>query len=683
VALAHPNAPAHAGGTRTFETTTDEEFGQGEAKTTMIVPPGEVVAGMRSDKVKIDAAFVWTAAPSADGKTVFVGSGDPGKVFALNVAKPAKDEARAVATLSEPWVTALAVEKDGFILAATTPGAKVYRIDPKTGANKQIAKLDVEHIWSLVHDPRSGKTYAGTGGGGTIVAIDKTGKPSKLWDSDDQHVVALADDGAGNLLAGTSEGAVLFRVRPGGQAEALHDFDADEVRAIAVKDKSIFVAVNDFDGGGDIPSTSSSKTPAVGTKLVADGKSPAAPGKLPRPGSVKAKGAVYRIEADGSIETMFSLGQGYFTSLHVDAKGNVFAAAGTEGKVFKIDTDRRASLVIDLPERQALAIVPAEPAFLVATGDLGAVYRVGPVPAGEALYESRIFDAATPARWGRLRYGATASITFETRSGNTAKPDKTWEPWRAVATPVFSGQEGEGRVVSASARYLQYRAKLPTDATLRDTAVFYVPQNQRARVNELTLADAKKGAAADARAERQHSSVLKLRWDVKNPDGDPLIYRLSYRQEDEPVWRPVDDGDPLTKPEFDWNTDTVPDGKYVVRVWVSDGAAVAQDQALSETYVSPPLLIDNTRPQVEGLLAKPPVVTGRAEDAASPIAQIEFSINGGEWRPASPSDGILDQKVEPFSFRLPELPPGIHVVAVRAYDSADNAGVAKVVVKTK
>ena len=70
---------------------------------------------------------------------------------------------------------------------------------------------------------------------------------------------------------------------------------------------------------------------------------------------------------------------------------------------------------------------------------------------------------------------------------------------------------------------------------------------------------------------------------MENPDSDNLIYRLGYRQESESVWRPLGGPDPLTKAEFDWNTDSVPDGLYLVRVWVTDERSNSSDRALDST----------------------------------------------------------------------------------------------------
>jgi hypothetical protein len=77
------------------------------------------------------------------------------------------------------------------------------------------------------------------------------------------------------------------------------------------------------------------------------------------------------------------------------------------------------------------------------------------------------------------------------------------------------------------------------------------------------------------------------------------------------------------------------------------------------------------------LASRAGVVTGRVHDAASVISQIEYSIDGFDWRPASPSDGALDQLTETFSLRMPTLAAGPHVITVRAWDTADNVGSAR------
>jgi outer membrane protein assembly factor BamB len=695
---------ANAAATKVFRQTSAKDFEEGEATGSMILPTGEVVAGMKTTHVPLDAAFVWCAAQTRDGQTAYFGTGDQGKIFAVDTKAPhAGDEkpARKVADLDAAWVTALAVRNDGTLLAGTTPGGRIYSVDPKTGNAHEWTTLSADHVWSLAYDARTGVTYAGTGSPGKVFAIDDKGHARELWDSGDKHVVSLAQEPGGTraLLAGTSEEAILYRVSLEGRAEALQDFEAEEVRAIAPTRDAIYVAVNDFEKGS--PPAVGGPVAAKGTRIMQTAGAPSSAGSLPRPGQRKAKAGLYRFERDGRVEQIFSLGDGYLTAVLPDpdgtpgavagsttGEGGVFVATGTQGKVYRVYKDRTAALALDLPERQVLALVRAGVSFLAGTGDIGGVYRAQPSAGEDASYLSKVLDGEFPSRWGMLRWHGTQNLVVETRSGNTAKPDASWNAWRKLDRLQAGNDESAGHVASLGARYLQYRVGLGSaGARLRDVSIYYVPQNQRARVTELTLADPSPPSSSGSSSSvgsRVHSPVLKLRWKVDNADGDDLNYRLAYREENEVVWRPLGGPDPLQKPEYDWNTEAIPDGNYTVRVLTSDERSRPRSEALESTFISPPLLVDNRKPEILGLdAAHYPQVTGRARDTGSNITEIEFAVDGGDWQLVPPNDGIFDDRVEPFAFQLPTLPAGPHNVTVRAWDSADNVGAAAITVRTK
>jgi hypothetical protein len=689
-----------AGGTQSFRQTTAKDFEEGEATASVILPTGEVVPGLRANRVPLEAAFVWCSATSPDGKTAYFGTGDQGRVFAVKLREGSSaPTARRLADVGVPWVTALAVRPDGTLIAGSTPGGRVYVIDPAKGEARQLAKLQAEHVWSLAHDPKTGITYAGTGGAGKVFSVDAKGAVKQLWDSGDKQVVSLVSFGSGVLYAGTSNEGVLYRVEADGRAIALHDFEADEVRAILRVGNATYVAVNDFIGtGSDAPSTStttttttvtstSSSAPAKGTRIsLGGGGTTAATPSGGRGGAARGRGAVYRVDDAGGIEQVFALSDGYLTALLADGN-SVLAAAGTQGKVYRLLPDRTFALAADLSERQALTLLRAGDGFLVGTGDVGGVYEVRPAGPGDASYLSKVFDGDFFTRWGRLRWMGSPNLQFETRSGNTAKPDRSWTPWKKLESVGWTGADGEGQIASFASRYVQYKVALPDKgSTLKEVTLFYLPQNQRPRVTDVYLAEPT--ATTGAAATRVHSSTLKLRWRVDNSDGDTLVYRLGYRQESEAVWRQLGGPDPLSKPEFDWNTDSVPDGLYLIRVWVTDERSNSSDRQLDSTFVSAPFLVDNTRPEVRDLTvqsnSKPPVIVGRSRDNGSVVSQVEYSVDGDDWRPATPGDGLFDQRVENFAIRLgANLGKGPHVVNIRAWDGADNLGAGRIQVEVK
>ncbi len=696
----------NAAGTRSFRQTTARDFEEGEATSAMVLPSGEVMAGQKALQAPIEAAFAWCAALSPDGKTGYFGTGDKGRIFAVPVGGTDAPTPRKLAEVDAPWVTSLAVRPDGLLLAGSTPGGRVFAVDPRTGTSRVFAKVAAEHVWALHHDPKSGTTYAAAGAPGKLFAIDAKGAARMVWDSGDKHIVSLSPHPEAGVLVGTAETAILYRVTPDGRATALHDFDADELRAIVRVGAVTYLAVNDFEksGGDGGASTMGAPTAVVtaaprGTKISGAAPAPASVGSPPRPGATKAKSAVYRLSDDGAIESVFSLTDGYITALLRDSSGDVFAAAGSQGKLYRLfgaragadgdSRDRSFALVADLPERQILSLLPAPEGFLLGTGDVGAIYRVRPVRGTESTYLSKVFDADQPARWGRLRFSGSTSLVIETRSGQTAKPDKTWPDWRRLEDVQRSGPESDGRIGSPPSRYLQYRVGfVGGDATLKDVQIHYLAQNQRPRVLDVTtLADGGApgpGFGVTAPVVRSHSPVVKLRFRMDNPDGDDLLFKLWFRRSDESLWRPFGPPEPLTKPEYDWNTESIPDGRYLVRVWVSDERSTPRDRAMDSTFVSVPFLVDNTRPDIVELAASGAVVSGRARDSGSPIAALDMSIDGQEFRPVAPTDGILDQVSESFSVRLPAgVGKGPHIVNIRALDVADNVGAGRIAIDVK
>jgi hypothetical protein len=122
----------------------------------------------------------------------------------------------------------------------------------------------------------------------------------------------------------------------------------------------------------------------------------------------------------------------------------------------------------------------------------------------------------------------------------------------------------------------------------------------------------------------------------------------------------------------------VPDGSYSVRVVASDAPANAPDLARTAELESTTFEVDNTPPVIEP--AAPVRVSGSAvtarwafvvRDAHSPIQRLEYSVDGGRWQAAFPTDGMADARIERFELPLAGAKPG-HVIALRASDALGN-----------
>ena len=68
--------------------------------------------------------------------------------------------------------------------------------------------------------------------------------------------------------------------------------------------------------------------------------------------------------------------------------------------------------------------------------------RMSPPYASFCTFESRVLDAEQLVDWLELTYAGSTptgtTVSFETRTGNTATPDAGWSVWQAVNSPISS-----------------------------------------------------------------------------------------------------------------------------------------------------------------------------------------------------------------------------------------------------
>jgi hypothetical protein len=292
------------------------------------------------------------------------------------------------------------------------------------------------------------------------------------------------------------------------------------------------------------------------------------------------------------------------------------------------------------------------------------------------VWTSKVLDAGLRATYGRLDWRATGAVELSIRSGNTATPDTTWNPWSAaLATPGLPKME--------PARYTQIRARWSHDpqAALREVHLYFVTDNARAIITSVDASQRsgskslKQGVQASGGEVPRASSSVKISWKVDNPDQDEMRYRLFYRLDSEAQWRPMlKPAEKLTSTDYSWDTSALPEGTYRILVEGTDELANPPDRVLKHSLASGPLLVDNTPPVFKALDMKGRRLSGEVVDGVGPIARIEVSVAGSdEWRPINPRDGVFDQPAEAFDADVSALiPAGSTIVAVRAYDTAGN-----------
>lgn len=139
-----------------------------------------------------------------------------------------------------------------------------------------------------------------------------------------------------------------------------------------------------------------------------------------------------------------------------------------------------------------------------------------------------------------------------------------------------------------------------------------------------------------------------------------MRFDLYFRGQGEEAWILLEKG--LLQPTHPWDTSTVADGWYEIKVVASDRMDNAADRALEGFKISDPILVDNTAPAVERLEAK---VNKRsvdlkfvAVDTTSRIVEVAYAVDSSlDWLTLVPVDGIFDALKKEFRFTIPDLPP--------------------------
>lgn len=730
-------AAAFAAGTATWEMNTYDDFLKGRFENVSLSRDGQLLLAPKMETVfSSDQPAVWSVVQAPDG-ALYLGTGHRGQVY--RVDKSAKGS--VIWTADEPEVFVLALDGKGRLYAGTSPNGKVYRIE--NGQAEEYFNPAATYIWSLAF-ANDGTLYVGTGDEGKIFRVDTAGKGEVYYQTGQSHVTSMAIDPAGRLLAGTEPNGILYRVSGKDKAFVLYDANLPEIRSLVPRaDGTILAAAL---GGSLAKRTTAALTapakaqavPVVATSVTvtaAQGGVEIKPkpeqAKPPPPGALAApampvievpgveKSALYEIHPDNTVETLWSSSEENAYDL-LPSGQNILFSTDKDGRLYELDVRRKVTLLSQTNESEAVRLLQSGEGLLVATANMGKVYRIGRERAASGVYEAPVHDAARVARWGRLSWqaepGEGCRVAFQTRTGNSARPDETWSDW----SEPLADAEGS-QIPSPNARYVQWRttltgaggrtpalhsvtlAYLPANSTPKVTGISVSsqtspaqaaasttqPQSTDTSVYSITVTDTGEAGAstvsgtATQKLTKSNSDQLQLTWQAEDADGDKLIYSLHFRGEGEQQWKLIKSD--LEEAKYTLDSDALADGKYFFRVQVSDRLVNPPDWARESDRVSAPVLVDHTPPVVT--IAQPKRngqsvdVAVSASDAASPLRRCEYSLDAGPWIPVAANDGIIDSRQETFEIKLEHLPPGEHLLVIRVYDSANNAGLAKVVLR--
>jgi len=626
---------------------------------TVTLAPALVAKGLN------DAAAVWQTTVDRGGN-VYVATGNQGRLYRIRPPSlvPRRSSPELVFDSGTGEVLALTSDASGTVYFGTTPDAEVYRIRPG-GKPELLCSTDESYVFSLLAAPPSTSTsasiYAATGGHGKLLRIAPDGSATEVFTAPQAHLTTLTWLVPGKeLLVGTSPDGIVYRLSfAAGAAKpdvsVLYDTPLNEVKAVATDTAGrVYIGANAGDDTDD---------------------------------SVHA--GVYMIDRFGVRRWFWPAPDSMVFSLACvpSSTSSLLVATGNKGMVYELDTLGRLSVRYRLKETQALCLTPLSSGLRLGTGNPGKLYEAGSSYADSGFITSAPHDCANPALFGTLSYRANVpagtGLTFETRSGNSEKPDSTWSQW-SIAAPD---------ITSPSRRFIQWRCRMRTTFPnltpgLQRVDIYFRSANLAPVIKKLdiaqpTLEDAIKGTNKPSR---------QITWEASDPDGDSLSFELFFRGAAEKSWQKV--GREVNDNRYDLDTRALPDGWYELRLVTTDAPTEPVGAVLTAEQVSRPFLVDNTAPTVAGLKAGAPDpktgvcrVSFSAQDALSPIAAARVSVNAGDWLTLEPQDHIFDSGSERFSadVRLPSSVLGLSsfVVSVWVADAQGNVAAARTTVRAR
>jgi hypothetical protein len=658
-----------------------------DAKGTLFVgtsPDGKVYkvssSGEKSVFFDPKSKYIWDLVFGSDG-TLYVATGDKGQIFAVTP----DGKSTLFYASDEAHIRVLAFDAQGRLLAGTEPSGRVLRITAREGSSSEK------------NSSKNGSEAGATGSAGGFV----------LYESAKREVTALTVGSDGTIYAA----AIGEKQRASGLAPTT------------------------------VIATPQGTTTFTNSGIISGGAAQA----IFTPFPTMLSSSIYRITTDGAPEELWSSREDVVYALGMAQDGRLLAGTGNNGALLAIDQHGAYAQLAKAGSAQITGIVRnTEGKIFLCTANPGKVFSVGPEFEPEGSYESHSFDAQIFSQWGRVEWwspsvenratgnaknsqhtGGEPRLEFFVRSGNTEEPNAEWSRW-------FGPYARSGSPVEAPpARYVQWKAVIhdgrPGDG-IYWVSVAYLPRNIAPVIDGIALQDP--GVRAQTTfvtaAGQQQSATLRMPpadntngviitqsivsprfeqppqgfvqkgyesvlWNAHDANDDDLRYAIYFRGENEHDWKLLKDK--LDQKFYSWDTTTMPDGGYYLKIMASDAPSNPPAAALTAERESERFEVDNTPPVIEKLEAlasspraanTPPsdsvTVRFSARDSATSIERAQYSVDGGDWILCSPLMHISDAPEEHYDFSISSVGAGEHTIAVRAYDRFENVGSAKTIV---
>ena len=729
--------PLSAQGTHLWTQSQVDEFEKGTPQGVAITSDGHLRQGPGlTDLLTTPSTFVWSVAVDKKG-VAYAATGSPATVLRVgNDKKPF-----TLFKTKDLTVQVVRFGPDGALYAATLPSGKVYKLNPDATSTEDdssatvvfdAGKLDgnaatksdsskasddksskPHYIWDLTFD-KEGRLYIAAGDPGAIYRVDPSkpgAQPETFFKTDEAHIRTLAWDSKGNLIAGSDGSGLVYRISPEGKGYVLFDSPLREVTSIAVgEDGTIYAACVGDKSHNALPPLAVQGGATITITVVQPGSLQAANSSTSIPEGTE----IYALKENQAPRKLWADKDDVVYAL-VERPDGLIALTGNRGHLYRIAPDGSYADIGHLNAQQglSLAVEPDSTNILIGTGNTGKLVRLGASTTHE--YASDVLDAGAFARFGRIEIepGSSGYQLF-TRTGNIDQPVRGWTEWQPL--------NGE-QVASPSGRFLQWKVELQAGGSVGSVGVNYLPVNTAPVIDDMVVVPGARltpqpqtnpptvnisfpssgqsgitfdtGSSSSSIQATKDRTAITVRWAAHDDDGDKMIYSLYLRGDGETVWRLLKGK--IHDQAYSFDATRIPDGGYTIKVVASDSPSEPPSDALTGDKISDRFVVDTTPPVVSALKVIPEPatcangscsqalqITFDADDATSPIAHAEYSLDAGSWQYIDPVGKLSDSKHEHYDVRITAPEDGEkaeeQLITVRVYDRYDNVGLAKTVV---
>lgn len=567
-----------------------------------------------------------------------------------------------IKTLFKPsgakYIFAITVDEIGNIYLGTGPEGKIYRLNPFGKDPKLVCRLKDKNVLSLA--VLGDFLYAGCDKRGLVYKIDLAdSNVTVIYDSEQAEITSLLFDDDGYLYAAGASAAAVKD-----QKTSISSFMEDVTSGRPDTDSEKEKDEGEDTSGSTTMSVANTKDTNSGSKSSGSAKTKR--GKLP-----KSAGHIYRIDQQGFVTDIFSEMAVFFAMALQGDK--LFIGTGNNAQLFSVelDTEEKAVAYEDSQASQVSAVSLMGDDIYMGTSNPAKLIKLSMNFESQGTYTSDLIDASQPAKWGKLQVDADipagAKIFLSARSSNVKDPnDPAFSPWsKAVQLNAATSLD------CPVGRFCQYKLTLKTanvseTPAIREVALSHVVPNLPPKVLSVS---------ATRYTEKSKKGKFKISYKARDENKDKLVYTLEFRKPGRSRW--IELKDRLYETTFQWDTRTVEDGRYEIKVIADDRADNTAMTRLSGSRISEPFVVDNTPPAIKDeeirILGQNVTVSFTVKDELTVVGKVSYTVDSNkDWMGALPLDSVYDTTEENFKILIEDLEEGEHIIALKISDDLDN-----------